>query len=916
MGQHHVLCHGPIDNISEIQVDERIAWAGLATGGQINISANELFGGESREGGVSGAVDIAMGGPAQGQNSYLVSQLGSDLPAYRGVVSAILRQCYLGNNPYLKPWAYKGQRINVRQDGIAQWYPSRAPIGGLSGSNAIYIALDRSGSMANVTSNGQTRMTNAKASIIGVLDYVGQYLGGNATVDIMIVGWSDSRTSILRRNVNSSGIAALKAYVSGLSTGGGGTDFRQGVADAADFYAGAPADAKRTVLFITDGEPDLSGTSSTTIATQAAATLFATPGIQSFAFNIDLANTTFTAYMDNTPSDGVPVVEGNDPSSLLLSLLGVLGNAVDMNPAHIIRECLTDPDWGLGYADDDIDAESFEAAADQLVIEGLGISLLWDRQMTIEAFVGEIVKHIDAALYVSRDTGRFVLKLIRADFDPDALIHLDESNIVKISNPKTPGFDELTNSVTVQFWDAATGKDASLTVQDTALVQMQGAVIGTTVQYPGFSNNRCASLAAQRDLRSLSFPLFSCTIYTNRIAKDLNIGDTFKLSWGAWRISEMIMRVSAIAFGDGKSSQIRITCVQDVFSTPTVQMTVGGDSEWVDPSRPPTSPEQHIAFEAPYLELVQSIGESQINANLSAKADIGYVMGAATRPEVAINGRIWTDSGGGYQDVGGFDFTPYAELADAIGKTDTALTIENDADLDQVEIGTWVQIGEELMRVDAIDTGAGTLTVGRGVLDTVPAVHDAGAAAYFWDQFAGYDPTEYVEGEEIDVKLQAVSGAGVVPLDSIAADTVQIAARAWRPYPPGNLTINGDSYADEIYEGELTVGWAHRDRLQQTSGTLADHFDGDIGPEAGTVYRVTVYLDDVLDQTIDDIDGTTQAVTPGGAGLVRVEVDSKRDGVFSWQAASHEFYYGGDLRLTEDGDVRATEAGDLRVLEA
>src|SRR3546814_7864829 len=70
----------------------------------------------------------------------------------------------------------------------------------------------------------------------------------------------------------------------------------------------------------------------------------------------------------------------------------------------------------------------------------------------------------------------------------------------------------------------------------------------------------------------LSFPLFSCTVYANREAKDLNIGDVFKLTWPLWKIENMVMRISALAFGDGKSSQVRITCVQDVFSTPTIQI--------------------------------------------------------------------------------------------------------------------------------------------------------------------------------------------------------------------------------------------------------------------------------------------------------------------------------------------------------
>ena len=102
LGMQMVLCHGPIDAVTRIEVDGKTAWSGNATGGTIGVNASELFGGDEREGGVSGSVDIEMGRPTQGRNGYLQARLGSDIPAFRGVVSAVLRQVYVGLNPYLK----------------------------------------------------------------------------------------------------------------------------------------------------------------------------------------------------------------------------------------------------------------------------------------------------------------------------------------------------------------------------------------------------------------------------------------------------------------------------------------------------------------------------------------------------------------------------------------------------------------------------------------------------------------------------------------------------------------------------------------------------------------------------------------------------------------------------------------------
>ena len=55
---------------------------------------------------------------------------------------------------------------------------------------------------------------------------------------------------------------------------------------------------------------------------------------------------------------------------------------------------------------------------------------------------------------------------------------------------------ELTNQVTVTYWDRNRGDDASLTVQDTAAITMAGNIVNASIEYPGFSNARNALQAA------------------------------------------------------------------------------------------------------------------------------------------------------------------------------------------------------------------------------------------------------------------------------------------------------------------------------------------------------------------------------------------------------------------------------------
>lgn len=692
LGLHMILCHGPVDKVTRIEVDGKTAWSGNATGGAITVSAENLFGGESREGGVSGRVDIEMGGPAQGRNAYLQGRLGSDIPAYRGVLGAVLNQVYTGLNPYLKRWAFWASRIHVRQDGIAQWYDAKAEING------------------------------------------------------------------------------------------------------------------------------------------------------------------------------------------------------DMNPAHIIRECLTDPEWGMGYPEADMDEASFTAAADQMYDEGMGMSLLWDRSVTLEEFIQVVLKHIDGSLYVDRSTGKFVLKLARGGYDINSLLVLDESSVDRITDFKRNTIGELINSVTVVYWDANTGKNGSVTVQDIALAAQQQATIGTTKQFPGFTNGTIATQVAARSLKALSVPLASGTIYANRKAASLNVGDVFVLTWPRYGISQLVMRVANIEMGTLGSNVVKIQAVEDVFALSSAIYAPPPPSGWSDPNNPPAPCPYHCVIEAPFWELVQRMGETDARA---LPATAGFVVATGVRPSSdAGNAKLYTDVTGVWEEAGTVDFCPTALLTAAVSSNATTFPIGTGVDLDVVRVRTYALIDSELVRIDAIsDT---SLTVGRGVLDTVAKPHALGARLFFADAFFESDTVEYATGEVADIRLLPSTGLGTLDLASAPTQSVSIVARQYKPYPPGQFRINSQAYPDAVRgDQNITVGWTHRDRLQQTA-TLVDETAGSIGPEAGTTYTCRLLTAGgsvlVTHSGLTGIGDTfTLAEMGANYGRLRIQLWSVRDGVQSLQMHDWEF---------------------------
>lgn len=127
LGVHMVCCQGPVDEVLALRVGDKDLPTGSTTASaknpvpavplpatssqRLHFNAPNLFGGEDREGGITGFADLEFGGPTQGVNGYLQARIGGLVPAYRGVLGLVLRGVELAaNSPYIKPWAIKVRR--------------------------------------------------------------------------------------------------------------------------------------------------------------------------------------------------------------------------------------------------------------------------------------------------------------------------------------------------------------------------------------------------------------------------------------------------------------------------------------------------------------------------------------------------------------------------------------------------------------------------------------------------------------------------------------------------------------------------------------------------------------------------------------------------------------------------------------
>lgn len=850
LGQHLVLCHGPIDSIRRLEVDDRIAYNGVATGGTIQVSKPELFGGEKREGGVSGLIDIDMGTSTQTANSYLSSVLTGAVPAFRGVVSLIFRDFYFGNNPYLKPWKFRASRVHLRNGGIAQWYDAKAGINYLTGTGVVrsptlMTHLDFNKGIIETANANDYSAPSFNDS--GWLTYTGSFGPANEgftnTVTITQHVW-------LRKTVTISNLNPITVFASRID-------------DDLDVYFN---------------------------------------GV--FAFRLEIGTNLSGVYN--------PVSTGSLTIALRLSDIGIGGMVLSgytvtqpqptgdlelMNPAHIIRECLTDLDWGMGYAESDIDDTSFTAAADTLFSEDLGLSLLWDKQTAIEDFIGEVLKHIDANLYLDRQTGKFVLKLIRGDYDVATIPEFDETNVIEIETLTKPTLGELISSVSVSYWSPETSSEATVTLQDEALVLQQGYAINTSIQYPGVVGSVMASKLAVRDLRVLSTPLLTVVFAATRDAASLYVGDVFKLTWPNYAMSSRVFRVISIELGDGVNNAIKVTAVEDVFAQPDYEPIGIIASEFEELVNPPAPVDDYIFSEVTYWDLTQTLSAADFAYVTSTTS---YVKATAAKPTPdSYVLQLHTKVGAAAYELAEEDaFSPTGVLSSNISAVDTQITMTSADSLEIVEVGSYAQIGSEYVGIDAIDTATLTATISRGVIDTVPVSHTAGDIIFFSGSTEVNDTEEYATGETVNGKLLAQTTQGVYDISLAQELTLPIVGRQNLPYPPGNLLINGQAYPGNINSADdLVFTWAHRDRITQTASLIATTV-GNIGPEAGVTYTLRLYDDlGVLFKTVSGISGTsytynneTELAENGEIfPALKVEVASVRDGLESFQALTHTF---------------------------
>lgn len=578
-------------------------------------------------------------------------------------------------------------------------------------------------------------------------------------------------------------------------------------------------------------------------------------------------------------------------------------NDGDANPADILVELMTNDEWGMGLATNLINIPSFKYAQEQLHTEGLGFSGIWDSPRQISEVIDEILGYIDGVIYVDLTTGLITIKLARNDYDVNNLLTFDEDSIVEVTDFSRPSWDETTNEVVVSYIDRFQKfKERTAIAQDLANSRIQGDIISTKTSYVGVSNKTTASKIAFRDLRVLSLPLARCTLKLNRKGIVLRPGTPFKVVWPDYGISQLVLRATRIRYGEFDKGQIEVDAVQDVFS---LSNSVYGDpqeSGWVSSAPSATTPSVLDVIEAPYFFSGDS---AKIKVFVHEPVDNQLSFNTYTSVGSSTGTYVQVDSGDTFTPTGTLNHS-YSAITDDVDTTNTLTivpSVPNNLLFLQNFSSDYIKTGENLFLItdgtkqevcafESVTLSGNNYVlhnIWRGLLDTVPQNWSSGARLWFFSYGEGYPGQTFTSGATVYTKVESIVSAQKSPLSS--PDSINIVARALKPYPPGYFRINGSTSTVNISSGtDITVTWKHRNRVTQGE-TVVKQFQTDVpDAEARTEYYIkffnasnTLIKQDTVTGESYTYTNIDQITDNGGTEpkIVTVQLFSRRDGLSS-----------------------------------
>jgi len=273
----------------------------------------------------------------------------------------------------------------------------------------------------------------------------------------------------------------------------------------------------------------------------------------------------------------------HDGTAQWYSAKAVVDSYNSLNIIHVIRECLTSTVFGKGISTDRIDSTTFEAAADTLYTEGVGIGYKYHPgSESIADFIVSLEEIMDGILLFDHSVGKYKIKLIRDDYVLGSLTTYteDDFDIIELNRPtefQTP------SETTVFYTDIKSAKSAPAKDDDIALIEIQG-MSPTTQEFnwPMIVNPTLANTLASREQDFSSRMGVILQLSCKRTMYNYQRGDLFVIQHSRLTtagISSMTVRVISIDRGKLEDGEMIYEVIEEVFETASPTNTAPGSSQ-------------------------------------------------------------------------------------------------------------------------------------------------------------------------------------------------------------------------------------------------------------------------------------------------------------------------------------------------
>lgn len=647
------ICHGEIDSINQVYVKEKPIWCGYLTEPRpIYVNQPDIFGGETKEGGVVGVMECYFGTEDQVASGPLAQRVGKTpdtMPGYRGISHIFFRGVEAGESDLLPdPPKKDSQSIISKAFGDLLSFLGSPPSPNRKGFQWITNNPYLPPAWVNVTRLPKSLTdlyfrifdpTSPGYNPASPYSYSFDLDPDEDPEQFLINGWpyyyaagfnwtdygpgrepgvfDPIAAGITAEQIDLGGVAASLTWdvaTVGLIDGGAVCTLHIRCWDGIEANWEGDPDSPYKFLGKTIGGPEYNpdklfhtpddggapGDGAVSTILYPGTRLVTYGGSEVRWFPI------FDALSPNNRQGAVSIL----PLSPVHCLAdGTLGYLPDANPAHIIFECLTNTDWGMGAPSSTVNMADqrggFVYAARMLFDEKFGLSMMWQQQSTIEDYVKEVLDHIQAALYLNPETGLWDLVLFRDDYDVDDLVVLDGSNST-FGNRQRKALGETINEVVVTWTNPQNEEEETITFQDIANIAMQGQVVSDTRNYYGVRNTRLAQIVGARDIRASSYPIFSTDAKVDRSVGLLKPGQVVKITIPDDGITNLVCRVLKAEYGRPGERTQNVALTEEIFSLGTATYEALPGTAWESSSTPPEPFDYTMVQDAPLPLLLRS----------------------------------------------------------------------------------------------------------------------------------------------------------------------------------------------------------------------------------------------------------------------------------------------------------------------